>query len=73
MKCNMVPLDAAIRVGLGLALVASPLLELGTYPYSLLGLVPLLTGLVGYCPLYSAARALTPQRGGHSKPVASHG
>jgi hypothetical protein len=62
MKCNMNPLDAAIRASVGMLLIASPLLELQTYPYSLLGLVPLVTGLLSFCPLYAAARIPTAPR-----------
>jgi len=60
MKCNVVPLDAGIRSAVGMALLASPLLNFHTYPYSLLGIVPLATGVAGYCPLYSLFRALVP-------------
>jgi hypothetical protein len=52
MKTNLVLLDRTVRVGVGALLLASPLLELHTYPFNLLGLVLLATGLIGYCPLY---------------------
>jgi hypothetical protein len=58
MKCNVSPLDAAIRAGLGLILLLSPLLDFRIYPYNYLGLVLFLTGAAGYCPLYSLANAL---------------
>lgn len=58
MKCNVSPLDAAIRAGLGLILLLSPLLDFRIYPYNYLGLVLFLTGAAGYCPLYSIANAL---------------
>jgi hypothetical protein len=54
MKCNVSPIDAGIRAGLGLLLLSSPLLELKTYPYNYFGLVLIVTALAGYCPLYSA-------------------
>lgn len=62
MTSNVAPLDQAIRIGLGFLLLASPLLELHTYPFNLFGIVLIATGLVGYCPLYSALRALLPGR-----------
>ncbi len=62
MKCNITPLDAAIRCGVGWFLIITPLLNLHTYPFSLLGIIPVITGLVGYCPLYGAVRVLLPAR-----------
>ena len=59
MKTNVVLAERTIRFGLGWLLLASPLLELHTYPFNLLGLVPLVTGAVGFCPLY---RILSPAR-----------
>lgn len=61
MKCNVSPLDAAIRAGLGLVLLLSPLLEWRIYPYNYFGLVLFLTGAAGYCPLYSIASSLFPR------------
>ncbi len=51
MKANVVLLERSIRMGLGMLLLASPLLELPTYPFNLLGLVLITTAGVGYCPL----------------------
>lgn len=62
MKCNVHPIDTAVRAGGGLFLLATPLLDVRTYPYNLLGLVPIVTGIIGYCPLYAAVRALLPGR-----------
>lgn len=59
MKTNVVLADRTARLGLGLVLLASPLLELHTYPFNLLGIVLIATGAVGYCPLY---RILTPSK-----------
>jgi hypothetical protein len=56
MNTNVAPFDRALRSGLGMLLVLSPLLELNTFPYSLLGIVPLVTGVGGFCPLYAAFR-----------------
>jgi hypothetical protein len=51
MKTNEGTLDRALRVGLGVALLA--LVFVGPRSlWGLVGLVPLLTGLVGFCPLY---------------------
>jgi hypothetical protein len=62
MKANVVLLDRTIRVGVGMLLVASPLLELHTYPFNLLGLVLIATATIGYCPLYGLFSALRPAR-----------
>ena len=44
-------IDRVLRVGLGVALIALVCVGPQT-PWGWLGLVPLLTGLVGFCPLY---------------------
>ncbi len=44
-------IDRLVRVTLGLALIALVFIGPQT-PLGWLGLVPLLTGLVGFCPLY---------------------
>ena len=44
-------IDRVLRVGLGFALIALVFVGPQT-PWGWLGLVPLLTGLVGFCPLY---------------------
>jgi hypothetical protein len=49
-------LDRALRVIVGLVLIAAALGSFGpayTSVWGWIGLVPLLTGLVGWCPLYS--------------------
>jgi hypothetical protein len=53
MKTNVMLTDRTARVALGMLFLASPLLEIRTYPFNLLGLVLAATGLFGYCPLYS--------------------
>ena len=60
MKRNIVLIDRTIRIGLGMSLLASPLLELPTYPLNLLGLVLIGTAAVGYCPLYGLLGAFKP-------------
>lgn len=44
-------IDRVLRVGLGVALIALVFVGPQT-PWGWLGLVPLRTGLVGFCPLY---------------------
>ncbi|HXK20268.1 MAG TPA: DUF2892 domain-containing protein [Polyangiaceae bacterium] len=62
MKSNVALVDRSIRMGLGLLLLASPLLELRTYPFNLLGLVLIGTAVFGFCPIYRAISALMPSR-----------
>jgi hypothetical protein len=51
MTLNEGTLDRAVRVVLGLALLA--LVFVGPHTWmGLFGLIPLVTGLVGFCPLY---------------------
>jgi Protein of unknown function (DUF2892) len=44
-------IDRVLRVGLGIALIALVFVGPQT-PWGWLGLVPLLTGVAGFCPLY---------------------
>ena len=62
MKSNMFLLDRTTRVGLGMLLLASPILELHTYPFNLLGIVLIGTAAVGYCPLYALMSVFIPAR-----------
>ena len=48
---NEGPLDRTLRVVLGLGLLALAFTGPHT-PWGYFGIVPLLTGLVGFCPLY---------------------
>lgn len=51
MKVNEAGWDRALRVVVGLGVLS--LVFAGPHtPWGYLGLVPLLTGLFGYCPLY---------------------
>ena len=52
MQKNAGVVDRAIRVLVGMALLA--LVFVGPHtPWGLIGILPLVTGLVGYCPAYS--------------------
>lgn len=51
MKANEANWDRGLRVALGVALIAMALVGPKT-PWGWLGVVPLLTGFVGFCPLY---------------------
>jgi len=54
MKFNVGGIDKVICMALGVALLSLVLLLEGSMRwFGLVGIVPLLTGLVGYCPLYS--------------------
>lgn len=51
MPCNEGTIDRLLRVAVGLALIALVFVGPQT-PWGWIGVVPLLTGLVGYCPAY---------------------
>jgi hypothetical protein len=52
MTCNEGKADRFLRIGVGAAILS--LYFVGPQsPWALLGLVPLLTGILGYCPAYS--------------------
>ncbi len=52
MKTNEGTLDRILRVALGLGLLSLAFVGPRT-PFGYLGLVPLATGLLGWCPLYT--------------------
>lgn len=52
MPINEGALDRVIRVVLGLAIISLVFIGPQT-PWAWLGLVPLLTGVVGFCPAYA--------------------
>ena len=54
MKKNEGAVDRAVRVVVGLG-VLSLMVWGPRSPFARVGLVPLLTGLAGYCPLYQLA------------------
>ncbi|CAE09894.1 DUF2892 domain-containing protein [Wolinella succinogenes] len=51
MKCNVGKVDKMLRIGVGVVILLAGVLAQSWW--GLVGIVPLLTGLVGYCPLYS--------------------
>ncbi len=57
MKANESSWDRIARVVLGIALIVAGLAAVGgTWGYVLaaVGLIPLITGIIGWCPIYSA-------------------
>lgn len=58
MKVNEGSLDRLLRVTAGIALLALVFVGPKT-AWGYLGLVPLLTGAIGYCPLYAILRINT--------------
>ena len=56
MDLNDGTLDRALRIVVGLVLIAFPIGVFGishAYVWGWIGLLPLVTGLVGWCPAYS--------------------
>ncbi|MBK8016630.1 MAG: DUF2892 domain-containing protein [Betaproteobacteria bacterium] len=54
MKSNVGGIDRLLRIVVGIALLAMFFVAEGTLKYvGLIGIVPLLTGLFRFCPLYS--------------------
>lgn len=52
MKVNVGGIDRVLRIVVGLALIALTLLGyIGMWGW--IGVVPLVTGLIGFCPLYT--------------------
>lgn len=51
-KANVGPLDRTLRIAAGVVLIALVFVGPQT-PWGWIGIVPLLTGLFGTCPLYS--------------------
>lgn len=52
MSINIGSLDRILRIAFGLALLSLVFVGPQTM-WGLLGIVPLVTGLIGYCPAYS--------------------
>ena len=54
MKLNVGGIDKLVRIIVGLGLLALVFVLEGNLRWlGLIGVVPLVTGLIGYCPLYS--------------------
>ncbi|HET9700504.1 MAG TPA: DUF2892 domain-containing protein [Burkholderiales bacterium] len=51
MKTNVGGIDRILRIVAGLALIALAIAGIGS-PWTWIGVVPLLTGIVGFCPAY---------------------
>jgi hypothetical protein len=51
MKCNVGGFDRIARIVLGLALIAFAFF--GAQPWAYLGIIPLATGFIGFCPIYT--------------------
>lgn len=52
MKTNVGSIDKIIRIIAGLVLLAFAVMGIGT-PWTWIGIVPLATGLMGWCPAYT--------------------
>jgi len=64
MKANLGSLDRALRVGAGIALIGLSVAGV-IGPWGYVGIVPLLTGLVSFCPLYAMLGLNSCPRGAH--------
>lgn len=58
MTKNVGSIDKIIRIVAGLVLIALAILGIGT-PWTWIGIVPLATGLMGWCPAYTLIGANT--------------
>ena len=52
MKSNVGGIDKILRIVAGLALIALAVMGIGA-PWTWIGVVPLATGLLGWCPAYT--------------------
>jgi len=60
MKKNMSNLDRGIRIVVGVAILSLILFLSGGIRWiGLLGLIPLVTGIIGFCPLYALLKIKT--------------
>lgn len=59
MKPNTLLTERTVRFAVGMFLTASPVLELHTYPYNLLGPILVATAALGYCPLRALLSVFT--------------
>ena len=51
MIANVGGIDKVLRIGAGVVLVGLGIAGIGV-PWTFIGIVPLATGLIGWCPLY---------------------
>lgn len=51
MKANVGGIDRALRILVGIALLGMAAFGIGT-PWTWIGIVPLATAAIGFCPLY---------------------
>ncbi|NMG68921.1 YgaP family membrane protein [Parazoarcus communis] len=51
MKANVGGIDKILRIVAGVVLLALAIMGIGA-PWTFIGIVPLATGLMGWCPLY---------------------
>ncbi len=57
MSCNVGGYDRILRIVVGLALVAYAFF--GAQPIAYIGVIPLVTGAFGFCPLYPIFKVST--------------
>lgn len=55
MQANIGSIDKVVRVVAGLVLIALAIMGVGT-PWTWIGVLPLATGLIGWCPAYTLLR-----------------
>ena len=54
MRANVDPLDRLIRIAVGMVLLAAVVLVPGSWRWlGLVGLLPLASGIAGWCPIYA--------------------
>ncbi len=53
MKTNIHPLERIIRIGLGLSICSGAVIGPSPSPWFWLGIIPVATGLLGWCPPYA--------------------
>lgn len=66
MKNNIHKIERVVRIAVGLGLVALAFIGPAN-PWFLLGLVPLVTGLIGWCPPYAVCGINTCRIGENKK------
>ena len=52
MNANAGAIDRVLRISIGLGLIGLGMNGIGT-PWTWIGMVPLVTGLIGWCPAYA--------------------